>query len=218
MRSDLDSGPQRGFFHVDQRRDYFTYQYAFGESSTRGSSSGSTPRTSWHDLRDLPRGRGSARTWLTHADIAVGDSLDIRPGDIVLIDHSRRTAADHIVMVHSSTRPTTRSHDRRHRRRLMVDTGARPPRRSGRRRRRGQARESSTPPPASRCSGRQRQPRRRVSSYDLERRPRPLFGIGRPSIADFEDHRYDRRAKSPRPRGRARRPAPRAPCAASAAR
>ena len=41
------------------------------------------------------------RTWIDAAAIEGGGALDIRAGDLVLIDHSGSGAADHIVMVHS---------------------------------------------------------------------------------------------------------------------
>ena len=55
----------------------------------------------WHDLQAYHTARGSLRTWINAAAIEGGGALDIRAGDIVLIDHSGSGSADHIVMVHS---------------------------------------------------------------------------------------------------------------------
>ena len=192
MLSNLDKDLKRGFFHVDNVEDYFNYKYAFGEWKYPRVMKWIYAEDDWHDLRDYHAARGSERTWLTHADIADGGSLDIRPGDIALIDHSGSKAADHIVMVHSydmttNTLFTIGGNDGGY----IVDTRATPTAPKGSRRRRGQAREPrGRDRPAAAAGGSEGHVG--VGSHDLDSKGRVrIYGIGRPSIVDFEDHRYD---------------------------
>ena len=110
MHSNLDSDLKRGFFHVTNVEHYFTYHYAFGPLQDTRVMKWIYAEDEWHDLRDYHTGRGSVRTWIDAAEIVAGGTLDIRPGDIVLIDNSRDAAADHIVMVHSYDMATNTLH------------------------------------------------------------------------------------------------------------
>ena len=101
MQSNLDSDLKRGFFHVTNVEHYFTYRYAFGERKHTRVMKWIYAEDSWHDLQEYHTTRGSVRTWIDAAAIEGGGALDIRAGDLVLIDHSGSGAADHIVMVHS---------------------------------------------------------------------------------------------------------------------
>ena len=101
LQSNLDSDLKRGFFHVTNVEHYFTYRYAFGTRNDTRVMKWIYAEDAWHDLRAYHTARGSLRTWLNAAAIEGGGALDIRAGDIVLIDHSGTGSADHIVMVHS---------------------------------------------------------------------------------------------------------------------
>ena len=101
MQSNLDSDLKRGFFHVTNVEHYFTYRYAFGTREQTRVMKWIYAEDAWHELQDYHTARGSVRTWIDAAAIEGGGALDIRAGDIVLIDHSGTGAADHIVMVHS---------------------------------------------------------------------------------------------------------------------
>jgi hypothetical protein len=207
MLSDLDSDLKRGFFHVTNVEHYFTYRYAFGRRDDTRVMKWIYAEDDWHDLREYHTSRGSLRTWINAAAIFGGGTLDIRAGDIVLIDHSGSGAADHIVMVQSwdptthtlfpiggndggyevDTRPTHEAPpgelptDREKRERLEAATG-----------------QPLRPGSAGGHVG--------VGSHDLGSQPNPaaldadrargrqrvrIYGIGRPSIVDFEEHRYD---------------------------
>ena len=170
-------------------------------------------------------GRGS-----TPPQIFAGGSLDIRPGDLVLIDHSGTGEADHIVMAHSydmttNTLMTIGGNDGGY----EVDTSpahAAPKGESqATREKRERMEAASGQPLRAPTSGHGVG----VSSYDLDDSPDPvtlkgktrvrIYGIGRPSIVDFEDHRYDSTSAKHPPNARlARRRGPRGPCARARAR
>lgn len=193
MLSNLDADLKRGYFHVDNVEDYFSYKYAFGERKYTRVMKWIYAEDDWHDLRDYHTARGSARTWIPHADIAEGGTLDIRPGDIALIDHSGTKAADHIVMVHSydmttNTLFTIGGNDGGY----VVDTRAThtaPGGESEAARAKRENLEAATGQPL-RSGGAEGHVG--VGSHDLDSTGRVrIYGIGRPSIVDFEDHRYD---------------------------
>ena len=186
MRSDLDSDVKRGFFHVTNVEHYFTYKYAFGPVKDTRVMKWIYADESWHDLRAYHQARGSVRTWLGHADIQAADTPDIRPGDLVLIDNRDTPAADHIVMVHSfdattNTLYTIGGNDSGY----QVDTGAN--HKAGNADQ--QDLEGATGQPLKPGGGNHSVA---VNAYDVKRVPQVrIYGIGRPSLVDFEDHRYD---------------------------
>lgn len=98
-RAGLCKGLRRGFWHVDNVRSYFTYHY--GDRVPRWVWDEAT--FVWHKVHDLHAARGSKRRWLDHAAIDRTDlaSLDILPGDVVLIDHEGDGKANHITMAES---------------------------------------------------------------------------------------------------------------------
>ncbi len=100
MQAGLDRELRAGFFHVNNVEDYFTYKYAFGTGSR--VQKWIYADNTWQELKAYHAARGSERTWINAATIkSSADNLDIRSGDTVLIDHSGKPQADHIVMVHS---------------------------------------------------------------------------------------------------------------------
>ena len=207
LQSNLDSDLKRGFFHVTNVEHYFTYRYAFGPRKDTRVMKWIYAEHAWHDLRAYHTARGSQRTWLNAAAIDAGGTLDIRAGDMVLIDHSGTGAADHIVMVHSfdmttNTLFTIGGNDGGY----EVDTrtphaaprGETDPQRAKRERLEGATGQPLRPGSAGGHVG--------VGSFDLDDQPslaeaerdrardRPrvrIYGIGRPSIVDLEDHAYD---------------------------
>lgn len=192
MRSNLDKELKSGFFHVDNVYDYFTY--AYGERVKKWIHADEE----WHELRDYHRMRGAERKWLTADEIECREELDVRAGDIALVDHSHGGRGDHIVMVHSYNPHTRRlftigGNDSG----LQVDTrkGTYAPRNEGEGRL-----EDATGMGLRRY--RKGDGRVGVNRYDLAHQPditerdEPyekirIAAIGRPSIVDFEDHRYD---------------------------
>jgi len=207
LQSDLDADLKRGFFHVTNVEHYFTYRYAFGERKHTRVMKWIYAEDAWHDLRDYHTARGSLRNWTDAATIDAGGALDIRAGDIVLIDHSGSGAADHIVMVHSydpatnllftiggndggyevdtaatHTAPRGESEAARSKRERLEATTGQPLRPGGRGGHVGVGSFDLDDQPSNDEAQRARaRDRRRVR----------IYGIGRPSIVDFEEHRYD---------------------------
>jgi hypothetical protein len=207
LESNLDSDLKRGFFHVTNVEHYFTYRYAFGERKHTRVMKWIYAEDDWHDLREYHATRGSSRTWIDADAILAGGSPDIRAGDIVLVDHSGSGAADHIVMVHSydmttNTLFTIGGNDGGY----EVDTRATheaPRGESESAREKRERLEAATGQPLRPGSSGGHVG---VGSFDLDDQPTDaertsarsrgrkrvrIYGIGRPSIVDFEDHRYD---------------------------
>jgi hypothetical protein len=82
-------------FHVLNVEALFRYQ------NTERTPTGILLDGTVHDLHDYHRSRSSERKWTSAADIEAGHALDLRPGDVVLVDHSGTAGADHIQMVRS---------------------------------------------------------------------------------------------------------------------
>jgi len=99
----LDEELRAGFLHTTNVLDFFQYQ--------QKANAARAPKSiwadgSWHDLRTYHGARGSLRKWTTRAAITSAmeakSPLDIRPGDVVLIDHrGNRKSPQHITMVES---------------------------------------------------------------------------------------------------------------------
>jgi hypothetical protein len=207
MQSNLDADLKRGFFHVTNVEHYFNYRYAFGTRDQTRVMKWIYAEDAWHDLREYHTARGSLRNWTDAAELDAGEGLDIRAGDVVLIDHSGSGAADHIVMVHSYDRtsktlftiggndggyevdtreehiaPRGESEDAREKRERLEGATGRPLRPGGSGGHVGVGSFDLDDQPSRDEALRARERgRRRVR----------IYGIGRPSIVDFEDHRYD---------------------------
>ena len=207
LQSNLDEDLKRGFFHVTNVEHYFTYRYAFGPRKDTRVMKWIYAEDAWHDLQAYHTARGSLRTWLDAATLDAGGTLDIRAGDIVLIDHSGSGSADHIVMVHSydmttNTLFTIGGNDGGY----EVDTrathtaprGETDPQREKREQLEGATGQPLRPGGSGGHVG--------VGSFDLDDQPSldevtrdrgrgrrrvRIYGVGRPSIVDLEDHRYD---------------------------
>jgi hypothetical protein len=204
MRSSLDRDLRQGFFHVDNVEDYFTYHYASGPHAR--VKKWIYAEGAWHELQTYHSARGSVRHWTDARAIHGGGTLDIRSGDIVLIDHSGSARPDHIVMVQSwdaatQTLFTIGGNDGGY----EVDTNPAHPAPKGES---ADARERRLR--AEAATGAALRPGHGgghvgVTVQDLSSQPDPtaveknsatrtrarIFGIGRPSIVDFEDHIYD---------------------------
>jgi hypothetical protein len=203
MLSNLDSDLRRGFFHVTNVEHYFTYHYAFGPVKDTRVMKWIYAEGEWHDLHEYHTQRGSERTWTTGAQISEGGTLDIRAGDIVLLDHQGSTAADHIVMVQSydpanNILHTIGGNDGGY----VVDNAPEhkaPQGESQAARDKRERMEAATGQPLKKGTS----ANVGVNEYDLDDQPAPttvkegvekavrVYGIGRPSLVDMEDHRYD---------------------------
>jgi hypothetical protein len=95
-------------FHVNNVEHFCRYQYEISAGKSR------VPKWifadgEWHEVKEYHRARGSLRTWINSAEIAAGGQLDVRPGDVLLVDIfdllnngvAHAGSPDHIQMVHS---------------------------------------------------------------------------------------------------------------------
>jgi hypothetical protein len=188
----LDKDMRLAFAHTDNVHDFFNYDQQPTNRKRTPVSIWAEDR--WWNLREYHQERGFPRTWVQGAAV---DGADIRPGDIVLIRHQGSKPADgianHIVMVESYDPATQRL--------VTIEGNVHEGIRADAS---GEAERTATGELASTT-------RRRDSSVvhvrDLsdtatttpgagpggvyqERGRRTVFGIGRPSIIDFEDHDY----------------------------
>ena len=98
----IDEELRAGMLHVDNVKDYFHY--------TQKVNAKRTPKSIWADnqwweMRAYHEARGSLRQWKPREAVAAAllgeGALDIRPGDVVLIDHGGGNKPSHITMVES---------------------------------------------------------------------------------------------------------------------
>jgi len=141
-----------------------------------------------------------------HDAIAADQPLDIRSGDVVLLDHSGSPEADHIQMVESYD-PATRhlTYIDGNGGGYVVDNASDETKRA---KSDNNAADTDSRHTTETATGRNLKRGAgpvHVGQYDLGNQPDPakvpatrgdhvnirVFGIGRPSIVDFEDHRYD---------------------------
>ncbi|TNF28506.1 MAG: hypothetical protein EP329_17785 [Deltaproteobacteria bacterium] len=99
----LDEELRSGFLHTSNVIDYFNYSQ---KANAKRSPRSIWADGEWHDLKTYHGARGSDRKWTSRATVTsvmeAGGALDIRPGDVVLIDHSgTKTSPQHITMVES---------------------------------------------------------------------------------------------------------------------
>jgi len=188
----LDQDVRLAFAHTNNVFDFFTY-------NPSPSNKGRTPRSVWADgqwwpLKEYHASRGLPRTWIEGAG---AEDADIRPGDIALIRHQGvKTSvgiAQHIVMVESFDRATGK---------LVtiegnVIEGIRPgDDGEAKRTASGELASTSTATSSTAVHIRDINDTKTLTpgaakdgSYQ-ERGRKTIFGIGRPSLADFEHHEY----------------------------
>jgi hypothetical protein len=195
VQSNMDKELRAGYFHVDNVVDYFTYVYnRFPKRIQKWIHADGD----WHVLRDYHEQRGALRTWTDAATLAGGGELDIRPGDLALVDHSGNTGPDHIVMVRAYDPATSTvfligGNDSG----MRVDNKKTGP---------FEPKDPDNPTKQERLEASLGQGLKGgakggvgVGLIDLDKGSGArLYGLGRPSIVDFEDHRYaPRDAKAP---------------------
>jgi hypothetical protein len=192
--SALDKNVRMAFAHTDNVYDFFTY-------SGRPTNDRRTPLSIWAEgqwwgVREYHQQRGLERTWAAGAAL---DGADIRPGDVALIRHAGVRPADavanHIVMVDSWDPATGK---------LVtiegnVNEGVRPDATGEAERTAGGALSSTrtTAPSSTAVHVRDMNDQQTLTpggagpggAYQ-ERGARTVFGIGRPSLVDFEAHDY----------------------------
>jgi hypothetical protein len=190
----LDKNVRMAFAHTDNVHDFFTYDRT--PTNDRRTPLSIWAEGQWWGVREYHQQRGLARTWVEGAALT---GADIRPGDVALIRHRgvqpAGEIANHIVMVDSWDPATGR---------LVtiegnVNEGIRPDAEGeAQRTERGDLASTRTNAPSSTA----------VHIRDMndqqtltpggggqlgeyrERGARTVFGIGRPSLIDFESHDY----------------------------
>jgi hypothetical protein len=190
----LDKNVRIAFAHTDNVRDFFSY-------NRRPINDARAPLSIWAEgqwwsVRDYHEQRGLARRWVTGDAVA---TADIRPGDVALIRHAgvqpAGEVANHIVMV-DSWDPSTGK--------LVtiegnVNEGIRPDAGGeAQRTATGELRSTTTTAPSS-TAMHVRDMRDDTTltpggagpgGVYRERGARTVWGIGRPSLVDFEHHEY----------------------------
>lgn len=97
FRAGLTKRLRAGFWHTTNVEHFFTYHYE--ERVPRWAWD--EARGAWRTLLELHRERAETRTWIDRKAAAQADlaTLDVAPGDVVLIDHQGDGKPDHITLV-----------------------------------------------------------------------------------------------------------------------
>lgn len=185
LQSNFDDDLKKGFLHVDNVVDYFTYVYR----RTHRVKQWIYVDDQWQDLRAYHESRSSLRQWTDASSVTSAEGLDIQAGDIVLMDHDRNGKPNHIVIAHAWN-PTTK---------MLFTIGGndsgfqidQSPADSG-----PTAGDETTMNDREQAEQALNQPLRKgdkekhvgVRAIDVTKGK--IFGVGRPSIVDFEDHTY----------------------------
>jgi hypothetical protein len=186
VRAHMDDDLRAGFFHTNNIEDYFHYVY---DRNPDRIKKWIWDGDAWQELHAYHVTRGAERKWLDYATLSAGGALDIQPGDTVLVDVGLDGTPNHIVMAVSYD-PATNT---------LVSIGGNdsglvvvPP---------------GTPKPTG--ADDKRDKAEAATGLDLQKGPAgghvavgvhdvkatgrtrgAIFGVGRPSLVDFEDHVY----------------------------
>jgi hypothetical protein len=195
VRAHMDDDLRAGFFHTNNIEDYFHYTY---DRNPDRIKKWIWDGDSWEELHAYHQTRGAERKWLDYKALSAGGTLDIQPGDTVLIDVGLDGTPNHIVMAVSYD-PATNT---------LVSIGGNdsglvivPP---------------GTPKPTG--ADDKRDKAEAATGLDLQKGPAgghvaigvhdvkattgkrgAIFGVGRPSLVDFEDHVYASKPLDKRP-------------------
>jgi hypothetical protein len=191
-----------GFLETRNVEDYFKYGSRNAKRTPRMVWSGSE----WQEQRTFHEASGSVRSWISRNElresIEAGESPNIRPGDVILFDQSAPAGAEHIGMVESYD-PTTMTlvTIEGNTRGIQADAQGEPQSMGGDHYR-GSTRDGSGlhQRDMSNVSDASRARYSDIQDDKVDtRRQRPaganrdlpgstLFGVGRPSICDYEGH------------------------------
>jgi len=94
-RSGMDSDLGRAFMHTTNAENFFRYRHN-GRNPGWIRADGT-----WHHVREFHQSRGSERQWWDAEAVRAHQQVTPQAGDVVLIDHSGSAAANHVAMVHS---------------------------------------------------------------------------------------------------------------------
>ena len=188
VRAKMDEDLRAGFMHTIDVEGFFTYHSRddLPERVKRWVWNG----TAWQSLHDFHAARGALRTWLAEEQVVSGGVLDIRPGDTVLLDWSADGGpADHIAQVAAydpgtSTLITIGGNDSGY---TVRPKGAPAPPADADR----EAAEQATGLELYKPGGDYHVALGTRSVTAVAGKPRGVvYGIGRPSLVDFEEHVY----------------------------
>jgi hypothetical protein len=188
VRAKMDADLRAGFMHTIDVEGFFTYHSRddLPDRVKRWVWNG----TVWQSLHDFHAARGALRTWLTEEQVVSGGVLDIRPGDTVLLDWSADGGpADHIAQVASydpgtSTLISIGGNDSGY---TVRPKGVAAPAADPKR----EAAEQATGLELYKPGGDYHVALGTHSVTAVAGKPRGIvYGIGRPSLVDFEEHVY----------------------------
>ena len=198
----IDEELRSGYLHVNNVKDTFQYKQ---RSNAKRAPASIWADGAWYGLKEYHESRGSARRWTPKADIAaavVADTpVDIRPGDVALIDHRGGSSPSHIVMVESydaDTHTLVTIEGNIHG--IKADTEGKAERlesddsfyKAGKYTQTGtgvHVRDLTTTSKATKAA----HPKEAVKppkGAQAARSGATVFGVGRPSFVDFEEHEY----------------------------
>jgi hypothetical protein len=190
MTSNLDRDLRAGFFHTDNVQDYFQYVYARNPDRIKKWV---WDDGKWTELKAYHEARGSVRKWTNYDATSVGGKLDIQPGDLALIDVGLDGTPNHIVLVQSydpvtSTLFSIGGNDGG----MVVDNAKdrKLPKESDADKANRERLEATSGRPMKKGPGGGHVGLSTHAVAALGKTRGAVFGIGRPSLADFEDHKY----------------------------
>jgi len=189
----LDKDMRKAFAHTDNVYDFFRYTAKVNDERT--------PLSIWADGRwwlvsEYHEQRGAPRTWMEgHIDLE-----QVRPGDVALIRHKgtkpEKSVANHIVMVESVDAASGRLvtiegnvHDG-----IRPDAEGEAVRTDGELAGSAATRDSSVVHVRDMNDQKTLTPGGGGAGAYRERGAKTVFGVGRPSLVDFEDHEYAKQA------------------------
>ena len=186
VRARMDDDLRAGFFHTNNIQDFFAYKY---DRNPDRIKKWIWAGEAWEELHAFHTKRNAERRWLDYAALSAGGTLDIQPGDTVLVDVGLDGTPNHIVMASSydaatNTLVTIGGNDSGY---VVVPPGTPKPADTNADR---DAAEAATglelkSGPAGGHVG--------VGVHDVKadgKKRGAIFGVGRPSLVDFEDHVY----------------------------
>lgn len=211
----LDKDLAAGFLHVKNVEDYFRYNYNRNPDRVKKWIWATDPATGidgWNDLETYHEARSAKRHWYNAKDVFNHKDLDIQPGDIVLIDRGNPTEANHIVTVQSYDKNTGALFT------IGGNDGGYTVDQNPERKNRVDPKAGSDDARKEAATGKKLKKNTSgktgvgIGMYDVNNQPDPskltkptdvsptrIFGIGRPSISDFENHFYEKKQSPDKP-------------------
>ncbi len=204
----IDEELRAGMLHTSNVLDYFRYQQL---ANAKRAPKSIWADGRWHNLKEYHGGRGALRMWTPRETLAAAlegegeATLDIRPGDVVLIDHSGKKASpQHITMVESYD-PATRQlvTIEGNTNGIKANADGEVDRVDGEYAKQGRGADGSglhtrdletISKASAKKYGKSKGTGKRPKGAYKGAKGATVFGVGRPSIVDFEEHEYAAKA------------------------